>query len=175
MPAKNASGRLSSNANQTGGREPSGVASFSENDVNGTTHRLSTPSHRRQCGEETLRTFVTPGSLLRPFRAKPLAFPLAHHDRKRVGDPESIMSQILAERRADHLGRAGFVVFTKPPLEGHSQLGQGFEGAGSRESKQRIEHHSVAHLRRALSIRPSCASAATILLSEAKPRLQNSF
>jgi hypothetical protein len=30
--------------------------------VIGTTHRLSTPSHRRQCGEEMLRTFVTPES-----------------------------------------------------------------------------------------------------------------
>jgi hypothetical protein len=48
IPAKKASGRLSSNANQTGGREPSGIGSFSENDVNGTTQRLSTPSHRRQ-------------------------------------------------------------------------------------------------------------------------------
>lgn len=49
---------------------PSGKTSFSENDVNGTTHRLSTPSHRRQCGEDTLRTFVTPGSEFRPFNAK---------------------------------------------------------------------------------------------------------
>ena len=41
MPAKKASGRLSSSANQTGGREPSGRASFSEKLVNGTTQRLS--------------------------------------------------------------------------------------------------------------------------------------
>src|SRR5271154_738606 len=65
-PAKNASGRLSLKANHTGGREPSGKTSFSLNDENGTTQRLSTPSHRRQCWDETLRTFVTPGSLLRP-------------------------------------------------------------------------------------------------------------
>src|SRR5271166_2538608 len=70
MPAKNASGRLSSRANQTGGREPSGRISFSAKLLKGTTHRLSTPSHRRQCGEETLRTFVTPESELRPLRAK---------------------------------------------------------------------------------------------------------
>ena len=56
-------------ANHTGGREPSGKISFSENDVNGTTHRLSTPSQRRQWGEATLRTFVTPGSELRPSSA----------------------------------------------------------------------------------------------------------
>ena len=70
IPAKKASGRLSSSANQTGGREPSGRTSFSENEVNGTTQRLSTPSQRRQCGEATLRTLVTPGSELRPFSAK---------------------------------------------------------------------------------------------------------
>src|SRR5271165_4145858 len=69
MPAKKASGRLSSSANQTGGREPSGRISFSAKLVNGTTHRLSTPSHRRQCGEETFRMLVTPGSELRPLRA----------------------------------------------------------------------------------------------------------
>jgi hypothetical protein len=41
-------GRLTLNANHTGGREPLGNASFSENDENGTTHRLSMPSQRRQ-------------------------------------------------------------------------------------------------------------------------------
>jgi hypothetical protein len=51
-----------SRANQTGGREPSGRTSFSAKLVNGMTHRLSTPSQRRLCGEATLRTFVTPGS-----------------------------------------------------------------------------------------------------------------
>ena len=50
----------------TGGREPSDNSSFSENDENGTTQRHSTPSHRRQCGDVTLRILVTPGSLLRP-------------------------------------------------------------------------------------------------------------
>jgi hypothetical protein len=69
MPAKQASGRLSS-ANQIGGFRPSGSASFSEKLVNGTTQRLSGPSQRRQCGEAVFRTFVTPGSLWRPFRAK---------------------------------------------------------------------------------------------------------
>jgi hypothetical protein len=50
MPAKAASGRLSPKANQTGIFLPSGVVSYSENDVNGTTHRLPSPSHLRQCG-----------------------------------------------------------------------------------------------------------------------------
>ena len=59
-PAKNASGRVSSKANHTGGRVPSGKCSFSEKLVNGTTHRFSMPSQRRQCGDLTLRTLVIP-------------------------------------------------------------------------------------------------------------------
>ena len=70
MPAKKASGRLSSSANQTGGREPSGKTSCSAKLVNGTTQRLSTPSHRRQWGEATLRILVTPGSDFRPFEGE---------------------------------------------------------------------------------------------------------
>jgi hypothetical protein len=70
MPAKNASDLVSSNANHTGGREPFGSASFSEKLVKGTTHRLSMPSHRRQCGDLTLRTLVTPGSAFLPVNAK---------------------------------------------------------------------------------------------------------
>ena len=69
MPAKTASGRLSSKANQTGGREPSGSCSFSEKLVNSTTQRLSTPNHRRQCGDFTLRTLLTPGSVFLPLSA----------------------------------------------------------------------------------------------------------
>jgi hypothetical protein len=53
MPAKNANGRSSDSANQIGGRLPSGSTSFSEKLVKGTTHRLSTPSQRSQCGEAT--------------------------------------------------------------------------------------------------------------------------
>jgi len=51
MPAKNASDRVSSKANHTGGRVPSGKCLFSEKLVKGTTHRFSMPSQRRQCGE----------------------------------------------------------------------------------------------------------------------------
>ena len=80
MPAKKASGRLSSSANQTGGREPSGWSSFSEKPVNGTTHRLSTPSHRRQWGEATLRTLVTPESEFRCFGAADLTPPARRAD-----------------------------------------------------------------------------------------------
>jgi len=53
-------GRLSSKANHNGGRRPFGRTSFSEKLVNATRQRLSSPSHRPQCGDETLRTFVTP-------------------------------------------------------------------------------------------------------------------
>src|SRR5215208_1493666 len=60
IPAKNASGRSSSNANHTGGREPSGCGSGSLNDVKGTTHRFSGASQRRQCGDLVLRTLVDP-------------------------------------------------------------------------------------------------------------------
>ena len=60
MPAKKANGRLSSKANQTGERAPSGNTSFSEKLVQGTTQRFSIASQRRQCGDLTLRTLVTP-------------------------------------------------------------------------------------------------------------------
>ena len=70
MPAKKASGRLSSNANHTGGREPSGKTSFSAKLVKGTMQRLSTPSHRRQWDDLTLRMLVTPESVFLPVMAK---------------------------------------------------------------------------------------------------------
>jgi ATP dependent DNA ligase domain len=60
---------VSSRANHTGGRVPSGKCSFSEKLVNGTTHRFGIPSHRRQCGDWTLRMFVMPGSEFLPFSA----------------------------------------------------------------------------------------------------------
>jgi hypothetical protein len=69
MPAKHASGRVLSKANQTGGWLPFGSASFSEKLVNGTTQRCSTLSQRRQCGDLALRTLVTPGSEFLPFSA----------------------------------------------------------------------------------------------------------
>ena len=64
-PAKNASGRLSSRRTKPAAASRR-QTSFSENDENGTTQRLSTPSQRRQCGEATLRMFVTPGSSCGP-------------------------------------------------------------------------------------------------------------
>jgi hypothetical protein len=48
MPAKQASGRSSPRASQTGIFLPSGPVSYSENDVNGTMQRFAGPSQRRQ-------------------------------------------------------------------------------------------------------------------------------
>ncbi len=53
-----------------GGHLPSGMASFSEKLVNGTTQRFSTPNHRRRCDEATLRTLVTPGFEFLPFETE---------------------------------------------------------------------------------------------------------
>jgi hypothetical protein len=50
-------------------REPSGSTSFSEKLVQGTMQRFSIPSQRRQCGDLTLRTLLTPGSDFVPLRA----------------------------------------------------------------------------------------------------------
>ena len=58
MAAKQASGRLSSNANHAGGLDPFGCGSGSEKLVNGTRHRLSGPSHRRHCGDFVLRMLI---------------------------------------------------------------------------------------------------------------------
>lgn len=59
MPAKKASGRLSSSAKHT--LLPSPLLN-SEKLVNGTRQRFAEPSQRSQCGESVRRTFVTPGS-----------------------------------------------------------------------------------------------------------------
>lgn len=61
-PAKKETGRLSSRANQAGGRDPSGRSLFSAKLVDGTTQQLSTPSHRHYWGDATLRILVTPES-----------------------------------------------------------------------------------------------------------------
>jgi hypothetical protein len=47
---------------------PSGKTSLSENDEDGTTQRFSSSSQRRQCGDATLRIFVTLGSRFFPLR-----------------------------------------------------------------------------------------------------------
>ena len=69
MPAKNASGRFASSANQTGSAPPSGRRTLSLKDVNGTRQRDGAPSQRRQCGLSVLRTLVTPRSTFLPCSA----------------------------------------------------------------------------------------------------------
>src|SRR5260370_36324253 len=86
-PAKKARGRVSSNANHTGGLRPSGSASFSLKLVNGTTQRSSLPSQRRQCGDLTFRILATPGSEWRPFS-----------EATRVGIPHRALVSALPSR-----------------------------------------------------------------------------
>src|ERR1700712_3677645 len=64
MPAKQARGRVSSRANQM---SPPSALLNSLNELNGTTHRFSTPSHLVQCLLFTLRMLVAPpsGSIFR--------------------------------------------------------------------------------------------------------------
>src|SRR6202035_2053652 len=57
MPAKQARGRDSSRANQM---SPPSALLNSLNELNGTTQRFSTPSHRVQCLLFTLRMLVVP-------------------------------------------------------------------------------------------------------------------
>ena len=68
MPAKKASGRLSSKANQTGGRCRRAASSFSAKLVKGTRQRCSGPSQARQCDEVVCRMLVTPRSTFLPAR-----------------------------------------------------------------------------------------------------------
>src|SRR4051812_42523455 len=58
IPAKAASGRLSSSANQVGVLRGL-VSAYSQKDVNGTMHRDDGPSQRRQCGLFVFRMLVT--------------------------------------------------------------------------------------------------------------------
>ena len=70
MPAKKANGRVVEGEpnRRTGAvRQP---PSFSAKLVQGTTQRFSIPSQRRQFGDVTLRTLVTPGSEFLPLSAK---------------------------------------------------------------------------------------------------------
>ena len=69
MPAKNASGRLSSNANQTGGRDRRAMLVLGKA---GERHDAAAfdPEPAPPVRGGGLRIFVTPGSDLRPLSAK---------------------------------------------------------------------------------------------------------
>src|SRR6202171_3195946 len=75
MPAKQARGRVSSSANQM---SPPSALLNSLNELNGTTHRFSGPSHRVQCLLFTLRMLVVPPSgSIRSSSLKSTGLPLA--------------------------------------------------------------------------------------------------
>src|SRR6201989_3446563 len=75
MPAKQASGRVSSSANQMS--PPSSLLN-SLNELNGTTQRFSAPSHLVQCLLLTLRMLVVPESgSIRSNSLKSTVLPLA--------------------------------------------------------------------------------------------------
>src|ERR1700752_3964023 len=75
MPAKHARGRVSSSANQM---SPPSALLNSLNELKGTTHRFSMPSHRVQCLLFTLRMLVVPPSgSIRSNSLKSTGLPLA--------------------------------------------------------------------------------------------------
>jgi hypothetical protein len=75
MPAKQARGRVSSSANQM---SPPSALLNSLKELNGTTQRLSAPSHRAQCLLFTLRILVVPPSgSIRSSSLKSTVLPLA--------------------------------------------------------------------------------------------------
>jgi len=49
-----------------------------------------------------------------------IAFALRFEGRKRVHQADDVMARITARRLVEHLGRSGFVVLRKPPVEAHS-------------------------------------------------------
>jgi hypothetical protein len=77
--------------------------------VNGTTHRLSTPSPRRPCGDETLPTLVTPESELCP-RSGRLTSAASSPIRPESGELSESLRDVRArrsggERRSTHKRR----------------------------------------------------------------------
>jgi hypothetical protein len=56
-----------------------------------------------------------------------IAFALRFSGRKRSRTADDIMATLTAERVAEHLHQAGFVVLRKPPSVGAAALGRGYE------------------------------------------------
>lgn len=56
-----------------------------------------------------------------------IAFALQFRGRKRIRTAGEIMATLTAERIAEHLEEAGFVVMKKPPSVGAAALGRGYE------------------------------------------------
>jgi hypothetical protein len=55
--------------------------------------------------------------------ADAIAFALRYSGRKRVNDSSEMMAAIVAKRLVEHLGRSGFVVMKRPPLNGSAPRG----------------------------------------------------
>ena len=115
--------------------------SYSEKDVKGTMQRFAGPSQRRQCGDAVLRTFVTPGSVVAPFRANAgdgmpqraiaeFALAVRHPDDRRriVGEDARHWRQVASRsrltRNSDRIASCAFVIeyklqmWTAPHLSG---------------------------------------------------------
>ena len=56
-----------------------------------------------------------------------IAFALRFSGRKRIRTAGEIMAALTAERIAEHLAEAGFVIMRKPPGVGAGALAQGYE------------------------------------------------
>jgi hypothetical protein len=64
--------------------------------------------------------------------AAALAKGLTHEGRKAWHRADDIMSAIVAGELVDVLGRAGFVIMRKPPVEGGAAIGRGSTCCGSK-------------------------------------------
>ncbi len=68
---------------------------------------------------------LTPAS--RDDLAQAIAFALQVRGRKRIRTAGDIMATLTAERIAEHLEDAGFIIMRKPPAVGAAALGRGYE------------------------------------------------
>jgi hypothetical protein len=54
---------------------------------------------------------------------QPLSFALRFNGRRRIHGAGEVMADIKAERLVEYLGRAGYVVMCKPPVDQHGKPG----------------------------------------------------
>jgi hypothetical protein len=77
------------------------------------------------CNVMTNAELLTPAS--RDDLEQAIAFALRFSGRKRIRTAGDIMAALTAERIAEHLAEAGFVILRKPPGVGAGALGRGYE------------------------------------------------
>jgi hypothetical protein len=58
--------------------------------------------------------------------ARAVSISVTFEGRKRWHDADALMADIIATRLVRYLERARYVVMKRPPLGGHSRVGQGF-------------------------------------------------